>query len=271
MDNVPLIAEHGQLTFRWFHILAGVLWIGLLYFFNWVNGPFAATMDAETKKKVVPELMPRALYFFRWGAAWTWVTGVILMLLLYYTDKGGAGPIFYAGTSEHAGTVPGFGTWIQPLAGVFVGFLVYDILFKTLGAKQHTAAVLIWGAIAVLYAMWLEKIVGASGRAVFIHVGALLGTAMAANVWMRIWPAQIRIITAIKNGQAPQPADPAIAGQRSKHNTYMSVPLLIFMLSVHQTKMLGATPNWMWVAICLAVGWVICWAIYKKAAKVPGF
>jgi len=70
--------------FRWLHILAGVIWIGMLYFFNWVNGPFAATLDAETKKKVVPELMPRALYWFRWGAAWTWVTGVLLLLLVFY-------------------------------------------------------------------------------------------------------------------------------------------------------------------------------------------
>ena len=57
--------------FRWGHIVAGITWIGLLYFFNWVNGPFAATLDADAKKKVVPELMPRALFWFRWGAAWT--------------------------------------------------------------------------------------------------------------------------------------------------------------------------------------------------------
>ena len=70
--------------FRWIHIVAGIIWIGLLYFFNFVNGPFAATMDGPTKQKVVPELMPRALFWFRWGAAWTWVTGVLLLLLVFY-------------------------------------------------------------------------------------------------------------------------------------------------------------------------------------------
>ena len=65
--------------FRWIHVVAGILWIGLLYFFNWVNTAFAPTMDADTKKKVVPELLPRALYWFRWGAAFTWVTGVLLL------------------------------------------------------------------------------------------------------------------------------------------------------------------------------------------------
>src|SRR5215813_5814119 len=73
--------------FRWIHVVAGVLWIGLLYFFNWVNSGFAPTMDAETKKKVVPELMPRALYWFRWGAAFTWVTGVLLVLMVYYANS----------------------------------------------------------------------------------------------------------------------------------------------------------------------------------------
>src|SRR6478736_4143656 len=76
-----------QALFRWIHIVAGIIWIGLLYFFNWVNGPFAATMDGGTKQKVVPELMPRALYWFRWGAAWTWVTGVLLLLVAFYHTK----------------------------------------------------------------------------------------------------------------------------------------------------------------------------------------
>ena len=70
--------------FKWLHVIAGVMWIGLLYFFNFVNGALAGTMDADTKKKVVPELMPRALYWFRWGAAWTWVTGLVLLYVIFW-------------------------------------------------------------------------------------------------------------------------------------------------------------------------------------------
>ena len=73
-----------DLVLRWLHVIAGIVWIGHLYFFNWVNAQFAPTMDGETKKKVIPELMPRALYWFRWGAAYTWVTGVLLLLIVYY-------------------------------------------------------------------------------------------------------------------------------------------------------------------------------------------
>ena len=70
--------------FKWLHVVAGIMWIGLLYFFNFVNTAFAPTMDADTKKKVVPELMPRTLYFFRMGAAWTWGTGIVLLYVIYW-------------------------------------------------------------------------------------------------------------------------------------------------------------------------------------------
>src|SRR5258706_10845774 len=73
-----------QLTFRWLHVIAGVMWIGHLWFFNFVNAQVAKTYDADSKKKVVPELMPRALYWFRWGAAWTFITGIFLLAFVYY-------------------------------------------------------------------------------------------------------------------------------------------------------------------------------------------
>ena len=73
-----------EAIFRWMHVLAGIIWIGHLYFFNWVNGPLQAKLDGPTKKAVNPELMPRALYWFRWGAAYTWFTGVLLLMLVYY-------------------------------------------------------------------------------------------------------------------------------------------------------------------------------------------
>src|SRR6266436_6602512 len=73
-----------EAIFRWMHVFAGIIWIGHLYFFNWVNGPLQAKLDGPTKKLLVPELMPRALFWFRWGAAWTWITGVLLLMLVYY-------------------------------------------------------------------------------------------------------------------------------------------------------------------------------------------
>ena len=251
-----------QLSFRWMHFLAGVLWIGLLYFFNWVNGPFAATMDGETKKKVVPELMPRALFWFRWGAAVTWLTGVSLAMTLYYS-----GPFLL-----DDGTKPELMQWLPAFLGLLVGFLVYDILFKVLGKNSagHAAAVVIWGLLAIGFGCWLESL-GYSNRAIFIHIGALLGTAMAANVWMRIWPAQKRIITAIKNGEKPEAADPAMAGLRSKHNTYMSFPLLMLMVSVDQAGLTGVAEWQGTVAGVFVIGFLGCWLVYKSLPSVKGF
>jgi len=261
--------EFVELGDRWLHFIMGVLWIGLLYFFNWVNTAFAPTMDAETKKKVVPELMPRALFWFRWGALWTWVTGVILMFVVYYHGYDGSNLI---DPERHPEPVAAM-TWLPAFLGLFIGFAVYDLLFKAL-AKRHAVAVVIWALITIGFGALCREGLGFSMRATLIHVAALFGTAMAANVWMRIWPAQRRIITATKNGEAPDAADPAMAGLRSKHNTYMSVPLLLLMVSVHQDAILryseGSQP-YVVIAAVLAIGFVFTYAIYAKAKNVPGF
>src|SRR5262245_14724724 len=110
-----------EAIFRWLHVVAGILWIGHLWFFNFVNGPFAGTMDGETKKKVVPELMPRALYFFRWGAAWTWATGLLLLTMVYYhvpTVKASEDQPWTAGT-------------VIMILVSLLAFLLYDALYKS--------------------------------------------------------------------------------------------------------------------------------------------
>ncbi|HVS10953.1 MAG TPA: urate hydroxylase PuuD [Planctomycetota bacterium] len=260
-----------QLSLRWTHFVAGVLWIGLLYFFNWVNSAFVPTLDPETKRKVIPELMPRALFWFRWGAAFTWLTGVALAMILYYSGR--------YGYLLKTGVKPELMDWLPAFLGLVVGFVVYDVMFKLLGKNPagHSAAVLIWGALAIGFGCILDASYDFSGRAVFVHLGALFGTAMAANVWMRIWPAQRRIITAIKAGTAPNPADVSMAGLRSKHNTYMSVPLLLFMVSVDQpglTALVSADGGGQWqltVAGIFVIGWVATYLIYKSAPKVKGF
>ena len=159
---------HTTLMFllRWIHLIAGITWIGLLYFFNFINIPLTGTMDGDTKKKVVPELMPRTLFFFRWGAMFTFLAGAGMIIIKYFIlGSGLTGPSGLMST-------PG-GLWI-----VF---------------------------------------------------GALFGTVMWFNVWFIIWPAQQKIIPAIKAGEAPPAGLPAKAGMASRINTYMSVPLLFFM------------------------------------------
>lgn len=261
-----------QLTYRWVHVVAGVLWIGILYFFNWVNGAFVATLDAETKRKVLPELMPRALFWFRWGALVTWLSGVSLLMAMYYMGKWG-NLLFDNLSPLSEQTKPQMSQWIWAFAGLFIGFALYDLMFKALGALGalgHAVGVVLWGAAAVGFAVLIQDQLDFSNRAAFIHVGALFGTVMAANVWMRIWPAQRRILKAVAAGATPEPRDAANAAQRSKHNTYMSVALLLLMVSVNQGTLLGAEPTWGWLAGILAVAFVGTFAVYSSVPLVKG-
>src|ERR1051325_10212801 len=115
MDFVNNLVES---LFRWLHVFFGIIWIGHLYFFNWVNANFVPTMDGETKKKVVPELMPRALFWFRWGAAVTWITGALLLGMVYYMSSA----LFQGGSGSPLRA-------LVMLALVLAAPFVYDVLY----------------------------------------------------------------------------------------------------------------------------------------------
>jgi uncharacterized membrane protein len=242
--------------FRWLHVVFGILWIGLLYFLNFVNASFEGTLDAETKKKVIPELRPRVLFWFRMGAALTWITGVLLLLLVYY--HGGA--VFDGGGQWSTGA-------ILMVLLVFVSPFVYDALVKSVMKDLQTA--FIAGVVLSAVLLLLFQYVGGFGvRGFAIHLGATFGTIMAFNVWFRIWPAQRQIITAIKNGQAPDAALVALAGLRSRHNTYMSVPLVFLMVSQHA---IIRANNAIVLTLIVLAGWGLVYHLYDRAAKVKGF
>jgi len=251
------LTELLQALLRWIHIVAGIVWIGHLYFFNFVNAPMGAALDGPTKQKVVPELMPRALYWFRWGAAWTWVTGVLLLLLVFW----------HGGAALEAGQSFGFGAVIMILV-TFLAAALYDVLAKSPLSKNLIVLAFV-GWILVGVMILLYKGAGFGYRGYVIHTGALFGTIMAYNVWMRIWPAQREIITATKQGTPPDAAKVALAGARSRHNTYLSVPLIWMMINQHTTYPFGSHWTTLWAAI--PIGWAAVYLLYLKAPKVKGF
>jgi uncharacterized membrane protein len=258
----PEINNWLQLILRWAHVVAGIIWIGHLYFFNWVNGPFQGRMDGATKKLVNPELMPRALFWFRWGAAWTWITGILLGGLVYYQGR-----IVFEDPN-----VGNAWLWLAiVLVLLAVGFVIYNAIMKAMANKVVAAAICLVIFAAVYH--FLEHFGKFSGRALYIHAGATFGTVMALNVWMVIWPYQKRIISATKAGTPPDPKEVATAGLRSRHNTYMSVPLVFTMISNHYPTVYGMAPlqRDLILAILIAIGFVAVRLIYGKATKVPGF
>lgn len=252
MDVMNLVES----ILRWFHVFAGILWVGHLYFFNFVHANFAPTMDAETKRKVLPELMPRALFWFRMGAALTWVTGFLLLGMVYHM-----GGMLFADPD---------GTW-GPAAGiltlvVFLAPLPYDALYK--GPLKDPRAGLVAGfVLSALIVVLMDRLAGFSFRAYAIHLGTMYGTIMAFNVWFRIWPAQRQIVTAVKNGEAP-PADlVALAATRSMHNTYLSAPLLFTMIGQHAAGNAGP----LLVIAMIVLGWGTVAHLYARAKAVKGF
>ncbi len=255
-----------EAIFRWLHVFAGIAWIGHLYFFNFVNGPLQGKLDGPTKKLVVPELMPRALYWFRWGAAYTWITGFLLLGLVYYMGQ----QTLATGADWSGGS-------IIMIAVAFLAFLVYDAIWKSgIAANLRAAVILSFVILAVIIALFVH-LGNFSYRGTLIHTGVLFGTIMAFNVWFRIWPAQQKIIRAVKNGEAPDANLVKLAGMRSRHNTYMSLPLLWTMIGQHTTYFaggnLGIPGNYFWISLLLVIiiGWHIIFHCYKKSAKVQGF
>jgi uncharacterized membrane protein len=248
-----------EAALRWTHVVAGILWIGHLYFFNFVNAQVAKTYDPDSRRKVVPELMPRALYWFRWGAVYTWTSGFLVAGMVYWSvdnlirkDETGRAAF------SHLGGVA--------IALVLVGvvFFVYEGVWKALGKSERLAAGVLSGLLVVLLAV-LSSIY--TGRALFIHAGMLLGTIMVMNVWMRIWPAQKRLIQAAKGvAPAPDPSLAAMAALRSKHNTYLSVPLVFTMVSNHYPTIYGWEHSWIVLAAIVALGFGVVKLLYLKAA-----
>jgi len=254
-----------NLIFRWAHVVAGITWIGHLYFFNWVNGPLAAKLDGPTKKIVTPELMPRALFWFRWGAAWTWITGILLAGLVYYQER----KVLFDDT--HDKNNPWL--WLAMTLILWaVGYVIYNLIMKSIANKVVGAIICL-----LLYAgVWavLEFCGHYSGRALYIHGGATFGTIMALNVWMIIWPYQQKIIRAVKDGSPIPATDPIVvqAGLRSRHNTYMSVPLVFFMITYHYGATMYSNPYHDACATgIIVIGFFMVWLLYKKAPKVQGF
>jgi uncharacterized membrane protein len=146
---------------------------------------------------------------------------------------------------------------------VLVGFAVYDVLWKNM--KNETTGMIVSLVLFALVVFIFHLLMG--GRAVFIYAGALFGTIMAANVWMRIWPSQRKIIAGVKGtGPAADPSIPALAAMRSKHNTYMSFPLIFFMVSNHFPTVYGADTAWLMAIVFVIIGWGITKFLFNKSA-----
>jgi uncharacterized membrane protein len=259
------LSEWLNLAVRWIHVFAGILWIGQTYLFTWLDGRLTAEEQAATRgnaaaqvwmvhsggfyvveKRKVPELLPGKLHWFRWEAALTWLSGMVLLVIVYYM-----GGVLVDDSVARIGVGTGIAIGIGLL---IITWVIYDQMGQSPVGKSESLFAVVSFLLIVGIAYGLTRVL--SGRAAYIHVGAMFGTLMTANVWMRILPAQRKMVAALKEGRKPDAALAARAKLRSKHNTYMVVPVVFIMLSNHfPTATYGNTYNWIILAVLVLVGW----------------
>jgi uncharacterized membrane protein len=262
----PTISEWLNLILRWIHVFAGIMWVGTTYYFTWLDARLTEEEKAVAntgtpaqiwmvhsggfyvvEKRKVPDLVSRTLHWFRWEAGTTWLSGMALMIVVYYL---GGGALLDSDVREMSVPVA-----VAIALGVILaaGFL-YDMLMLSPLRKNEKLFAFVAYVLVVAISYGLTRVF--SGRAAYIHVGAIFGTIMAANVWMHILPAQKRMIAALNAGRKPDEALSAQAKLRSKQNTFMAVPVVFLMLSNHFPSTYGDRHNWIILAGLVLVGWI---------------
>lgn len=244
--NSPDGTEIFRTLLRWLHLVAGTLWIGLLYFFNLVNVPFQKGLDAETKKKVNPDLLSRALWYFRWGAVLTVLVG-LTYFAMYILGPGVRNANTLGGADANVWLV--LLTWLTyPIVLFVVEYLVIKKVPALTKDGRVFAVVMIVLVAIVSYGLiryFTSKLTTGSyttpNNIYNIGLGGAYGLVMLLNVWGIIWPNNKRIIAATA-GTGPA-APPELARQAfiaSRTNAWLSLPMLLFMgLSEHDWIVFG--------------------------------
>ncbi len=264
----PYANEWLDLLLRWLHVIAAVAWIGASFYFIALDNhlrPPKKTEDADRgvggeaweihgggfyqvqKYRVAPARLPEQLYWFKWEAYTTWLSGFALLIVLYY---------FNADTYLIDKDVADLRPWEAiaiSVALLAAAWIVYDLLCRVIPDDLVLAAVLL--VLVTLSAWGLSHVF--SGRAEYIQIGAMLGTMMAGNVFLVIIPAHWELIRAKEAGREPDPAPGIRAKQRSVHNNYLTLPVVFTMISNHFPITYGHSYSWLILVCLLVIGaWV---------------
>ena len=264
---MPAVAlEWLNLLVRWIHVIAAIMWIGDSFLFMWMDSSLTAPTrkregavagelwmvhsggfyEVVKRRYLAPEELPPHLHWFKWESYFTWISGFFLLGIVYYFGGG----IFLVDRSVLPLSPPAaIGLSLGLLAS---GWMVYDALWTSPLARNPRAAAMVSFALIVALAFGLTRVF--SGRAAFLHLGAVLGTIMTANVWRRIIPAQGRMLAATRAGT---PVDVTLgerAKTRSIHNHYLTLPVLFTMLSNHFPGTWGHPLAWLSLVLLVVLG-----------------
>ena len=250
---------------RWLHFITGIAWIGASLHFAWLDNSLEEPDEDKkaqgikgdlwaihgggiynfNKYALAPPTWPSVLHWSKWEAYTTWITGTLLMVAVYYLQA----QSYLVGSDKW---IADPNVAIAASVGYLLsGMLVYEALVRS--PLRHQA-MLFAGLLAVFIGLqcWLATKLF-SDRAAFLHVGALMGTIMAGNVFLGIIPAQKKFVAAVHAGQGPDPAPAAFAKQRSMHNNYFTLPVLFCMISNHYPFLYGHSYNWVILIAIIAI------------------
>ena len=270
-----------NLLVRWAHVITAIAWIGASFYFIWLDLSLRQPSDEKLAKGLGGELwaihgggiyevakyaphahpdpMPTTLHWFKWEAYSTWLTGTALLILLYYVRA----DTYLVGLDRWI-TSPGVAI-AASVAFLFGGLACYELIMRTaLGSTVLRQAVALVGLIVL--ASWLAFELF-SPRAAMLHVGAMIATLMAANVFLAIIPSQKAFVGAIDAGEQPDPALAIHAKHRSTHNNYLTLPVLFCMLSNHTAFVFNHPHAWLLVPVISAIA---AWARHYFNLKHQG-
>jgi uncharacterized membrane protein len=262
-----ILTEWASLMFRWLHVVAAMGWIGSSFYFIHLDlslkpgHDLPAGVQGEAwqvhgggfyrivKYLVAPATMPDELTWFKWEAYTTWLSGVALMVVVYYLDA----ELFLVDKSVLDLTPLQAGLF--SFASLALAWLLYEAACRT-GLARHELA-FACGGYVFLVALTYAFTHVLSGRGAFNQIGALIGTIMVANVFLVIIPNQKKIVAALLAGQSPDPKLGKAGKERSVHNNYLTLPVIVLMISNHYPLLFATRFNWVIVAIVLALGPII--------------
>lgn len=262
-----------NLALRWLHVVAGIFWLGQTALFAWLDTRLRVERDEEGSEiwmvhgggffrleKLPWQVPPRALHWFRWEAAVTWVSGFLLFAWIYYGGRILVPP--EAGLGATAAIA-------VSITVLLAGWAVYDLLWNAVPARHELLGAVV--SLALLFALTWGLWQLFTSRAVYIQVGATLGTIMTANVWIRILPAMRRAVAAATAGREldeAQVAALARAARRSRHNTFLAFPVVFLMISNHYpVATYGHRLGWAVLGTYALVGLAARWLLNRIEAR----
>ena len=263
----PVVMEWGGQLLRWLHVITAIAWIGASFFFMHLDASLKPSPDVPpgkggeawqvhgggfyrmTKYLVAPDHLPPELTWHKWQAYWTWISGFVLLVWVYYAQ---ASLYLVDPAVRDLSPVTAAGLGIGALV---LGWVVYDAICRSRFGRNELVLGLLVFAFVVAASFGFSRVF--SGRGALIHTGALIATIMSANVMMIIIPNQRKVIAALKAGQAPDPALGKQGKQRSVHNNYLTLPVVFLMLSNHYPLTHGNTWLPVLVALILIAGGII--------------